>query len=435
MLLPAPPLMVAVACWGALGLAASVWPALRLAWVAVGAAIAAAALLDAHRARRVGATLTATRVLVPILAVGRRHAYQVRLETPTDARVELTDLLHLDAEEVPVPTLVHVPAGRAARVPRSVRPTSRGRFDAGDLITRTRSPWGAWDHQRRHRQVGTVRVFPDIGGAAGGALETADLRVPPAGARRAPRRGHGLEFKELRDYREGDALRLVDWKATARRGRPITREYEDQRDQQVLLVLDCGVRMRARDDALSHFDHVLNAALRLAAVALVQGDAVGCATIAHDQPRMLLPRKSRAALGRLVQGLYDLQPGHRVPDYLADARLLLDRLRRHSLVVFLTTLRDEDEPELLAATHLLRRRHRVTVASVRETVIDDLQQAPIVTEDDAARWASALEYGQARARVVGRLRQRGVDVMDVPPRQLSSALAAHYWRLKRAGTM
>jgi uncharacterized protein (DUF58 family) len=434
-ILPAPRLLVLLAGWTALGLAASVWPATRVVWTAVGAALVMVAAVDGWRGRRAAQGLTVTRVLPPILPVGRPHAYHVRLHTTEPLEVTVTDVLPIHVDEPPTTHRVRIPGARQTRVGLSVRPTQRGRFPGGSVTTRVRSPWRLCDWQASHSQANGVRVFPDISGAAGGALETGDLRVPPAGARRAPRRGHGLEFKELRDYREGDALRLVDWKASARRGRPITREYEDQRDQQVLLALDCGHRMRTRDDALAHFDHVLNAALRLAAVALAQGDAVGCATMADAEPRLLLPRKSRASLRRLVQGLYDVQPGHLVPDYLADARRLHDRLRRHSLVVLLTTLRDEDEEELLAATRLLRRRHRVTVASVRERVLDTLAHADISSEEDGARWASTLEYLQARAGVMGRLRQRGVDVIDVPPEQLSSALTAHYWHLKRAGTM
>jgi len=351
-------------------------------------------------------------------------------------RVAVVDQLPLGRAESQPPIAVHVPAGaRGARVPLVVEPSVRGRYSAGAIVTRLRSPWRLWDWQSLHRQDGAVRVFPDFSQAGGGSVEAVDLRVPPAGARLAPRRGHGLEFKELRDYREGDALRLVDWKATARRGRPITREYEDQRDQQILLVLDCGLRLRTRDGTLSHFDHALNAALRLAAVALAQGDAVGCATIAHDHARLLPPRKSRATLQRLVQGLYDLQPGHRVPDYLADARALHDRLRRHSLIVLLTALRDEDEEQLIAATRLLRRRHRVTVASLREQVVDERLRAGVVSLDDAARWTTAIEYAQVREALIGRLRQRGVDVLDVPPSHLAVALSNHYWRLKRAGSL
>ena len=435
MIIPAPRLLAIAAAWTGLGLIASLWPAARVAWVVGGVLLLVAAALDGWRARRFARTLSVTRLLAPVLPVGRSHPYQVRLLAPHALDVALTDTLPLRVDAPPATISVHVPATRAVRVALAVTPTQRGRFEGGRITTRVGAPWQLCAWQASHPQSAGVRVFPDISGAAGGALETADLREPPAGARRAARRGHGLEFKELRDYREGDALRLVDWKASARRGRPITREYEDQRDQQVVLAIDCGQRMRARDDALAHFDHVLSAALRLAAVALAQGDAVGCATMAHEEPRLLLPRKSRATLRRLVQGLYDVEPGHLVPDYLTDARRLHDRVRRHSLVILLTTLRDEDEEELLAATRLLRRRHRVTVASVRERVLDTLALAPVTTADEAARWASTLEYLQARGGVMARLRQRGVDVIDVPPEQLSSALTAHYWRLKRAGAM
>ncbi|MCC6164258.1 MAG: DUF58 domain-containing protein [Acidobacteria bacterium] len=436
MLLPAPPALAVVTGCLAAGVAASVWPSLQPAWLAMGGMAAVAGGIDAWRLRERARNVTASRVLPAILPVGRRHGYHVRLTGPRDMRVAVVDQLPLGRAESQPPIAVHVPAGaRGARVPLVVEPSVRGRYSAGAIVTRLRSPWRLWDWQSLHRQDGAVRVFPDFSQAGGGSVEAVDLRVPPAGARLAPRRGHGLEFKELRDYREGDALRLVDWKATARRGRPITREYEDQRDQQILLVLDCGLRLRTRDGTLSHFDHALNAALRLAAVALAQGDAVGCATIAHDHARLLPPRKSRATLQRLVQGLYDLQPGHRVPDYLADARALHDRLRRHSLIVLLTALRDEDEEQLIAATRLLRRRHRVTVASLREQVVDERLRAGVVSLDDAARWTTAIEYAQVREALIGRLRQRGVDVLDVPPSHLAVALSNHYWRLKRAGSL
>ena len=434
--IPAPLLLVVVGAWLAFGLLASLWPAGPYAWMVAGGGLAVLSGVDAAGARRRSLGLAVARTLPPVLAVGRRHAYQVRVRSSRPVALTLIDVLPLGRPSMPGPSHVVLPAtARGVQLPHVAEPVVRGRHDAGTIVTRVAGPMRLWEWQARHVQPGVFRVFPDFSQAGGGAIDAVDLRVPPVGARRAPRRGHGLEFKELRDYREGDALRLVDWKATARRGRPITREYEDQRDQQLLLVLDCGLRLRAHDGALSHFDHVLNAALRLAAVALAQGDAVGCATMAHDDPRLLLPRKSRATLQRLVQGVYDLQPGHRVPDYLADARVLHDRLRRRSLVVLLTALRDEDEDQLLAAAQLLRRRHRVTVASLREAVLDDLQDDSTASVDEAARWASTLEYVQAREGVIGRLRQRGVDVLDVPPRRLAQALSDHYWRLKRAGAM
>ena len=95
------------------------------------------------------------------------------------------------------------------------------------------------------------------------------------GAHLRRRRGEGTEFQQLREYRLGDSLRQIDWKATQRARKLISRDYQDERNQQVMLLVDTGRRMLARDDGLSHFDHVLNAALLVAYIALRQGDVVG----------------------------------------------------------------------------------------------------------------------------------------------------------------
>ena len=112
--------------------------------------------------------------------------------------------------------------------------------------------------------------------------ETASRAV---GAHVKRRRGEGTDFHQMRDYRVGDSLRQVDWKATARMRRLISREYQDERNQHLLMVIDTGRRMLARDGELSHFDHVLNAALVVSYLALRQGDAVGLLASGGDQTR------------------------------------------------------------------------------------------------------------------------------------------------------
>ena len=148
---------------------------------------------------------------------------------------------------------------------------------------------------------------------AGLSVELASRSV---GARLQRRRGEGTEFQELRDYRVGDSLRKIDWKATARSSRLISREYRDERNQQVVLMLDCGRRMLAQDDQLAHFDHVLNASLALASIALRQGDAVGMLACSGQQQRWLPPQQGSGGMDMLLGAGYDLQAmpsGHRLP--------------------------------------------------------------------------------------------------------------------------
>lgn len=159
------------------------------------------------------------------------------------------------------------------------------------------------------------------------------------------RRGDGQTFLQLREYRIGDSLRQIDWKATARMRKPIARDYQDERNQTVLFLLDCSRRMRAQDDDLSHFDHALNAMILLAYVALRQGDAVGVQSFGGEQ-RQLAPRSGPGRLTALINAVYDLQPTIDPPDYAEAAQLILKRQRKRALIVLLTNLRDEDQAEL-----------------------------------------------------------------------------------------
>lgn len=134
------------------------------------------------------------------------------------------------------------------------------------------SPWRLWVKRQLARVPGSVRIYPNFASIAGFTLHALENRIQLMGIRRRQRRGEGLEFRQLRDYQQGDMLRQIDWKATSRRGKPISREYQEERDQQVLFLLDCGRRMRALDGETAHFDHCLNALLLVAYVALRQGD-------------------------------------------------------------------------------------------------------------------------------------------------------------------
>ncbi|PKM34045.1 MAG: DUF58 domain-containing protein [Gammaproteobacteria bacterium HGW-Gammaproteobacteria-12] len=250
-----------------------------------------------------------------------------------------------------------------------------------------------------------------------------------------PRRGLGLEFHQLREFRDGDTLRQIDWKATARKRTPIAREYQDERDQQIVFLLDCGRRMRSQDDELSHFDHALNACLLLSYVALRQGDAVGLATFAGNQSRYLAPVKGPAQLNVLLNAVYDLDTSQQPADFSAAADLLLTRQRRRSLVVLVTNLRDEDDQDLLAAVRRLSRQHRVLIASLREEALDRLRQTPVEQFDQALAYCGTLDYLNARADLHERLAAHEVPVLDARPGELGPELVSSYLAWKKAGAL
>jgi uncharacterized protein (DUF58 family) len=277
-------------------------------------------------------------------------------------------------------------------------------------------------------------VYPNFSAVAKYALMATDNRLSQMGVRKRRRRGEGLEFHQLREYRPGDSLRQVDWKATSRHRKLISREYQDSRDQQIVFMIDCGRRMTARDDDLSHFDHTLNSVLLLSYVALRQGDAVGLMTFSGER-RYIAPCKGAGMVNTVLNSIYDLQPSMQSPDYASAATELHKRLRKRSLVVMVTNLRDEDAGEVLPALNLLGRRHLVLLASLRESVLASVLAQPVNDFDDALRLSATQRYLLARRKVHDAVSKLGAMSLDVEPEKLPISMVNRYLDIKLSGRL
>jgi uncharacterized protein (DUF58 family) len=407
----------------------------RLWWGAL-LALAGFALADALRLRRLPSPRI-ERALPGHLALGRWQEVRLRLHpaSGTAIRLQVFDQVPAGMAFEHLPQRLEWPAGTAASLVYRLRPLQRGRFRFPACEVVLPSPLGLWLSRRRVEVADETRVYPDFAHLHGARLSAVDDWLGRLGIRQRPRRGLGLEFHQLRDFREGDSLRQIDWKATARKGAPIAREYQDERDQQIILLLDCGRRMRSQDGELSHFDHALNACLLLGYTALRQGDAVGLSTFASDQPRHLAPRKGQPQLSALLNAVFDLQSTQRPADYAAAAQTLLARQQRRALVVVLTNLRDEDDQALLDALQRLGRRHRVLLASLREEALDRLRQIPVRSHDDTLAYCGAVDYLASRSRLHERLAAQGVPLLDVRPGELGPQLVSQYLAWKKAGAL
>ncbi|MGR3888953.1 DUF58 domain-containing protein [Pseudomonas sp. 1152_12] len=391
-------------------------------------------LLDAARLRR-----------RPGVHVQRQMPGSLALGRWGDVRLTLT---HTFAQPLTVQVFDHVPDGLSMEnLPQSIelrpgerselgyrlRPLRRGHFRFSRCEIYLPSPFGLWSARRFIEVDDTTRVYPDFARLYGAQLLGVDNWLSQLGVQQRQRRGLGLEFHQLREFREGDSLRQIDWKATARQRTPIAREYQDERDQQIVFMLDCGRRMRSQDDELAHFDHALNACLLLSYVALRQGDAVGLCTFAGDQSRYLAPVKGSGQLSLLLNAVYDLDTTRRTADYQAAASQLLARQKRRALVIVVTNLRDEDDEALVTAVKRMSRQHRVLVASLREEVLEQLRQASVQTLPDALVYSGTVSYLNTRNELHERLSAHGLSVLDTSPSQLGAALVTRYLSLKKAG--
>ncbi|NWD84434.1 DUF58 domain-containing protein [Pseudomonas reactans] len=394
------------------------------------------ALLDATRLRS-RPSPRVQRQMPGSLALGRWGEIRLVFEHdfPQTLRVQVFDHVPDGLSVEHMPQSIDLRPGERSELGYRLRPLRRGHFSFNRCEILLPSPMGLWSARRLIEVGDTTRVYPDFARLYGAQLQGVDNWLSQLGVRQRQRRGLGLEFHQLREFREGDSLRQIDWKATARQRTPIAREYQDERDQQIVFMLDCGRRMRSQDDQLSHFDHALNACLLLSYVALRQGDAVGLCTFAGDQPRYLAPVKGSSQLNLLLNAVYDLDTTRRTADYQAAASQLLARQKRRALVIVVTNLRDEDDETLLTAVNRISRHHRVLVASLREEALDQLRQAPVQTLPEALAYSGTIDYLNTRNELHDRLRAQGLSLLDTLPSELGPALVTRYLGWKKAGAL
>lgn len=421
--------------WMAVGVVGSVWPDALVAWWICGGLLGLFMLLDAI-AVRLGGLPVVRRILPGRFALGEAGEVRLEISNPGSGTlaVEVFDGIPEGAEALAMPWRGRIAAGGRARVDHPVRLLERGTARFRPLHFRVLSPLGLWWRRAWSGAGEEVRVYPDYEPVVRFALLGMQARQEQMGIVRRSLAGSSRDFHQLREYREGDPLAQIDWKATSRRRHLISREFQEQRNQSIIFLTDTGRRMRAMDGELPQFDHCLNAMLLLAYVALRQGDQVGVQSFGGSD-RWLPPVKGAHSMATLLNHLFDYRTTTEPSDFSAGAERLQARHRRRALVVLLTNLRGEDAPEVLPALRILASRHLVMLASLREQGVETARNAPVEGFRDALRFAAAERYDAERAEVLANLRGHGVLTLDVPAQDLPVALANRYLDIKAAGRL
>jgi uncharacterized protein (DUF58 family) len=327
------------------------------------------------------------------------------------------------------------PQGRASAA-TTIHPERRGRFTIAALALRVEGPLGLVARQGRRGLPGTLRVYPPFRSREEAELRIDKARILEVGLRSAPGRGGGTEFDSLRDYGVDDEFRRIDWAATARAGKPIVRTYRAERNQTVLLLLDCGRTMAGQVAGVPRLDHAMDAVMMLTAVATRLGDRAGLVAFDAEVRAVVPPGHARDQLARVTEAMYALEPALAESDYRGAFATALARFRRRTMLVVLTELAEQATAEtLLPALPLIARDHLVVLASVTDPQVRAWALATPADAGAAYRKAAAVAALADRRRAVARLRALGATVVDAPPGRLAPELADAYLRVKATGRL
>ncbi len=349
----------------------------------------------------------------------RRASFTVRDEPPEAFKIETRILEGKAAPRAMWQGIYHL------------YPLRRGDYAFGDLNLRWLGPLGLVLRQARIKAAEPVKVYPNLLDVRRYDLLLRRNRLQEMGLRHSRMFGEGTEFERLREYLPDDEFRRINWKATARRHFPVTTEYQTERSQTVMAVLDTGRMMQSPVADIAKLDYVVNAVLFLAYVATGKGDRVGMMSFADDVSHFLGPRQGRGQFYRMLEVLYAVEPQPVEPDYRRALSYLAVKQRRRALVIVFTDLSSGVSVDaLVAQVSMLAKSSLPLVVTISDPDVHAASKQVPADSLSVYQRASARQMLDERRVVLDTLRKRGVLTLDVPANQLSTAVINRYLELK-----
>lgn len=334
------------------------------------------------------------------------------------------------------PGLAVVPGNGRGRVEGVLEASTRGLHELQPVASRTTGPLGlgAWHHQEG--DIVEIAVFPDLPAARRVAAAVRTGRFGEEGRSVRGPIGLGTEFESIRDYSPDDDFRHLNWRATARAGRPMSNTYRLDQDRDVICMIDHGRLMAAPvgngGSVATRLDHAVDAVAAIAAVADEIGDRVGAVAFAGTVDRMVVPR--RRGGDAVLAAIFDLEPSRTDSDYERAFHTVVNSKR--AMVVILTDLLDEAAATPLArAVPVLARHHALIVGGVRDLALESLVVQPAGDLSEATKTAAAVDLLEGRDRTIAALANTGATVIDAEPRRLAAMCVSAYLRAKRSARL
>lgn len=347
---------------------------------------------------------------------------------PRPISVESATSMHHETRQPTGPSLVVTPAQSDGSLDAEIIALRRGHHELPPVSVRLSGPLGLGRWRHDVGEILAVSVYPDMPAAYALAEEVRHGRFIDEGRRSRGPIGLGTEFESIRDYQPDDDIRQVNWKATARVGRPMSNVWRVEQDREVICLLDAGRLMAAPLGDLTRLDAAVDAVAAMAAVADEIGDRVGIVVFSDQVMRHVQPARDNGR--EVIRALYDVEPSSADSSYELAFRLVAGAKR--SFLLILTDLLDEGAgAPLLDAMALLARHHSVAVAAVRDEDVYGAATDFPSTRSEVFEMSSALDVLATRRSLTARIERFGVQVVESPVESFSRSCVAAYMRSRR----
>jgi uncharacterized protein (DUF58 family) len=345
----------------------------------------------------------------------------------------------------------HVAPDESKSIIYRLTPLRRGVYYFADIHLQCWGIFGLIIRQRQVEAVAEVKVYPNLHAIQQYELLARRGLLGQLGLRNSRQFGEGTEIERLREYAPDDDFRRVDWKATARRQKPIVREFETERNQEIVIMLDVGRLMASpiltepqgseangslsagpnSEQAMIKLDYAINATLMTSYVSTLKGDKVGLIAFSDTVHRYLEPKPGKKQFLTMLESTYALQAYSVEPDFEIAFKYLASKQRRRALIIFFTDILDKDAAEgLVRYVAQLARHHLIVCVTLTDSSIVALATQKPTDSKTVYQRAIAERLLQEKQSTLEILRRGGVITLDVPAHQLTMTVVNKYLELK-----
>ncbi len=378
------------------------------------------------------------REISEVLSVGASNPATLTVRNRTGLTLALT--LHDDpgplCEVDRLPQSVTVGPGKEETIHYSVKPSRRGASEMPAVHLRFPTRLGLWTRHQIRPLPTAIRIYPDIRAVYRYELMARQNRLSEIGVRMVRMPGQGREFERLREFRYGDEIRQIDWKATARQRQLISREFNVERNQNIVIMVDCGRFMRNETDGISYLDRALNSAIMLSYIALGQGDNVSLLAFSNKIERFIRPVRGKPGIQSILRSTYDIQASQNVSDYSLALEYLTTVQRKRALIVLITFVTDELQLRVIGESLKLRSLPYLPLCVLLQDVgLRQMADRIPDTDLDAYHTAAAAQVLTGQSHEAASLREAGIMLIDTPPDLLTERLINEYLSIKARNLM
>lgn len=316
----------------------------------------------------------------------------------------------------------------------NLRPTERGEYEFGDIRVFCSSLIGFATRRITIPQKIVVPVYPSFIQMRKFEMYAISNRLTDIGVKKIRRIGHTMEFDQIREYVPGNDVRSINWKATARSGSLMVNQYQDERSQQVVNVIDMGRVMKMPFNNLKLLDYAINTSLVISNIALLKEDKAGLLTFTNKEITLVKPEKRRTHIQRIQEALYNLDTNFLESNYERMLIGLKMYLNQRSLVLLYTNFETLDAMRRqLPYLKRVARDHLLVTIFFENTELSSLLDEPSKSVGDIYVKTVAEQFNFEKRQIVKELNQHGIHTILTPPKELSVNAINKYLELKARG--